>query len=127
MTTVENKIPEVSGLVKRADYNTNCNFTSEIENKVSDHNHDKYITAPEFNTLATTVFNARLARANLVTKTAFDTELKKISDIVTSNKRKHFLVKNELKKLKTFDLSYLRGKSHFEEDGAQKYLIFQPM
>ena len=37
------------------------------------------------------------------------------------------LVKNELKKLKTFVLSYFRGKSHFEEDGTQNYLVFQPI
>ena len=43
----------------------------------------------------------------------------------TSNKSKHFLVGNEFKKLNTFDLSYFIGKSHFEEDGAQNYLVFQ--
>ena len=32
-----------------------------------------------------------------------------------------------MKKLKAFDSSYFRGKSHFEEDGAQNYLVFQPM
>ena len=37
------------------------------------------------------------------------------------------LVENELKKLKTFDSSYFIGKSHFEEDGTQNYLVFQPM
>ena len=37
------------------------------------------------------------------------------------------LLENELKKLKTFDLSYLKGKCHFEEDGTQNYLVFQPM
>ena len=36
------------------------------------------------------------------------------------------LVENEFKKLKTFDSSYFRGKSHFEEDGTQNYLVFQP-
>ena len=25
----------------------------------------------------------------------------------------------------TFDLIYFRGKSHFKEDGAQNYLVFQ--
>ena len=30
-----------------------------------------------------------------------------------------------LKKLKTLDLSYFIGKSYFEEDGAQNYLVFQ--
>ena len=37
------------------------------------------------------------------------------------------LAENELKKLKTFDSSYFIGKSHFEEDGTQNYLVFQPM
>ena len=32
-------------------------------------NHDKYITTPDFNTLAASVFNARLAQADLITKT----------------------------------------------------------
>ena len=48
LTAVENKIPNVSNLVKSTDYNTK---TSEIKNKVNDHNHDKYITTPEFNTM----------------------------------------------------------------------------
>ena len=32
-----------------------------------------------------------------------------------------------LKKLKTFDFSYFIGKSHFEEDCTQNYLVFQPL
>ena len=32
-----------------------------------------------------------------------------------------------MKKLKTFDSSYFIGKSHFEEDGVQNYLVFQPL
>ena len=46
---------------------------------------------------------------------------------ISVNKTKHFLVENELKKLKTFDSIYFRGKSHFEEDGTQNYLVFQPL
>ena len=46
---------------------------------------------------------------------------------ITANKSKHLLVENELNKLKTFDSSYFIGKSHFEEDGTQNYLVFQPM
>ena len=26
-----------------------------------------------------------------------------------------------------FDPSYIRGKSHFEDDGSQNYLVFQPV
>ena len=37
------------------------------------------------------------------------------------------LVENELKKLKTSDSSYFIDKIHFEEDGTQNYLVFQPM
>ena len=37
------------------------------------------------------------------------------------------LVENEWKKLKTFDSTYFRGKSDFEEDGMQNYLVFQPI
>ena len=32
-----------------------------------------------------------------------------------------------MKKLKTFDLGYFIGKSHFDEDGAQNCLVFQPI
>ena len=46
LTAVENKIPDV---VKKTDYDTK---TSELEKKVTDHNHYKYITTPEFNNLA---------------------------------------------------------------------------
>ena len=30
-----------------------------------------------------------------------------------------------MNKLKTFDSSYFIGKSHFEEDGTENYLVFQ--
>ena len=42
-------------------------------------------------------------------------------------KIKQLLVENELNKLKTFDSSYFIGKNHFEEDGTQNYLVFQPI
>ena len=46
---------------------------------------------------------------------------------ISANKSKYLLVENELNKLKTFDSSYFIGKSHFEEDGTQNYLVFQPV
>ena len=60
-------------------------------------------------------------------KTDFDATLSSLNRKTTSNKTKHVLVENELKKLKTFDSSYFIGKSHFEEDGVQNYLVFQPL
>ena len=87
-TELENKIPDTSGLVKKTNYNTKI---TELENKIPDisnlaaktaltaienkipsvsdnHNHDKYIDTSEFNKLASDVFNARLAQANLIKK-----------------------------------------------------------
>ena len=46
---------------------------------------------------------------------------------IAANKMKNELMENELKKVKIPDLSYFIGKSHFEEDGSQKYLVFQPI
>ena len=40
LTAVENKIPNVSNLVKKTDYNTKI---ADIENKIKNHSHDKYI------------------------------------------------------------------------------------
>ena len=64
LTELENKIPDASSLVKKTNYDTKIN---ELEKKLTDHNHGKYITTPEFNTLAADVFNAKLAQANLIT------------------------------------------------------------
>ena len=66
LTAVENKIPNVSNLVKKTDYNIKI---SEIENKIAtDHDHDKYITTQEFNKLTAQNFTARLKQANLASK-----------------------------------------------------------
>ena len=83
---------------------------TEIEKELTDHNNDKYIITPEFNTLAADVFNGRLAKTNLITKADFDAKLSSLNRKITANKSKHLLVKNELKKLKTFDSIYFISK-----------------
>ena len=75
MTTVENKIPSISGLVKKTGYNTKI---TDIENILNNHNHDKYV--------ATSDFNARLAQANFITKTDFDAKLSSLNKKITANK-----------------------------------------
>ena len=93
---LEKKIPNTNRLVKKTDCNAKI---SEIEGKIrstcglaansaltalklknktkqlTDHNHDKHITTPEFNMFTADVFDARLAGENLVRKTDFDTKL----------------------------------------------------
>ena len=113
LTAVENKIPNVSNLVTKTDYNTKIN---EIEKKITDHDHDKYITTPEFNKLTAENFAARLKQVNLVIKTDFDNKL-----------MNHNLVDNELKKIQTFDSSPFIGQNYFNNDGAQLFLTFQPI
>ena len=124
LTVVENKIPSVSSLVKKTDYDTKIN---EIKKKRTDHNHDKDITTPELNTLTASIFNSRLAQTNLIAKTDFDAKLLSLNRKIISNKSKHLIVENELKKLKTFDSSYFRGKNYFENNDTQYYLVFQPI
>ena len=69
LTTVENKIPSVSNLVKKTDYDTKI---TEIEKKLTDHNHDKYITTPEFNTLAATLtFECKISTSKFNKKDRF--------------------------------------------------------
>ena len=44
LAAAENKTLNVSNLVKKTDYSTKIN-------EIMDHNHEKYITTPEFNKL----------------------------------------------------------------------------
>ena len=93
LTAVENKIYNVSNLVKKTDYNRRI---KEIEKKITDHDHDKYITSPEFNKLTTESFAASKSDiANFVKKTDFDDKPKYLNKKVISNKAKHLLVENE--------------------------------
>ena len=124
LTAVEHKVPSVSNLVKKADYNTKI---TEIEKKLNNHNYDKYIATPEFNTFAADVFHTRLAQANLMRKTDFDAKFSNLKRKITANITKNLLIENELNKLKAFDSSYFIGKSHFEEDGTQNFLVSQPL
>ena len=110
--------------LKKKDYN---NKLTEIENKLNDHNHDKYTDTSEFNKLAVDVFNMRIAQANLITKTDFGAKLSSLNIKITQNKTIHLLVESELNKLKPFDSSYYNGKNYFEEDGKPNYLILQPI
>ena len=83
LNAIENEIANVSNLVKKkkkADYDTKI---SEIETKLTDHNHDKYITTPEFNNFTAEIFATRLAQSDL------------LNEMINSNKTKHLLVENK--------------------------------
>ena len=64
----------------------------------------------------------------MITKTDFDAKLLRINKKITENETEDLLVENELYNLKKFwfKLFYWQ-ESYIEEDGAQNYLVFQPI
>ena len=121
---------------KKPDYNTKIN---EIEKKIADRDHDKYITTPEFNKLTSENFAARLRLANLASKsditnfaskTDFNNKLKD----VTSNKNELNKLSKNVKAIsaKGFTkglinkFSILNGAKYFSSGIFQNYLVFMP-
>ena len=100
LTAAENKIPNVSNLVKKTYYNTKIN---EFEKKITDHDHsNKYITTPEFNKLTAENFAAELKQVNvaskcdifnLVNKTYFDEKIKNLNKKLLQIKQNMYLLK----------------------------------
>ena len=60
-------------------------------------------------------------------KTIFNNVVSSLDSKIAYNKTKIESNENELRNLKTFDMGYFMDKSRFEEDGAQNYLVFQPI
>ena len=87
LTIVENKIPTISNLVKK------LAITQKLMKSVTVHNHDKYITTPEFNKLKAENLDARLAQANVASKSDIVNFVKNLSKKIASNKTKHVLSK----------------------------------
>ena len=63
----------------------------------------------------------------MITKTDFNAKLSSLNRKFFSNKTKHLVIENELKKIKTFDSIDFRSRSHFEDDGTENWLVFQPI
>ena len=99
----------------KTDFNSKI---TEVESKIPS------ISSVTTNSALTFVENKIPYVTSLVTKTDFVPKLKAISNRVTKIKSKHLLVENELKKLKTFDLSYFSRKNCFDENATLIYLIF---
>ena len=85
----------------------------DINTLIKKSDDDTKIKEIESKYISNTGFDSKLAQANVITKRNFDAKIIELE--------------NNIKKLQTFDSSYFKGKSHFEEDGVQNYLVFQPM
>ena len=85
----------------------------DINTLIKKGDYDTKIAETETKYVGNTGFDSKLAQANVITKRNFDAKIIELE--------------NNIKKLQTFDFSYFRGKSHFEEDGTQNYLVLQPI
>ena len=119
LTNVDNKIPNVSDLVKKADYDAGI---SEMENK--------YFTTSDYTKFTSNTLDVKITQKNLV----YECDLnEKIKSLATKEEIKTLATKGELKaeqgkivKLLRYDLSLFIGQGYFNNDGAQLYLIFEP-
>ena len=110
LTAVENKIADASSLVTKTDY------VAEVTKIKND-----------------CVTNAALdaRHKDLVQKTTFKSELKKVNDKVSANSSKVLSYEHKLKQREDTvndlerDVSYFRGKNYFGDDGIQNYFVFQ--
>ena len=85
----------------------------DISTLIKKSDYDTKIAEIESKYVSNTGCDSKLAQSNVITKRNFDAEI--------------IEYESNIKKLQTFDSNYFRGKSHFEEDGAQNYLVFQPI
>ena len=75
--------------------------------------YDTKITEIENKYVSNTGLCSKLAQANVITKINFDAKIIELE--------------NNIKKIQTFDSSYYKSKSHFQENDVQNYLLLQPM
>ena len=134
MTAIENKIPDVSSLVGKTDFNTKV---TEIEGKipyvsslVKKTDYTTEITSIKIDYVTNVALNAR--HKDLIQKRKFNTEVKKINDKIASKNSEVLTYDNRLNEAKDrIDelegiVSYFRGKNCFDGDhGTQNALVFQ--
>ena len=127
---LENKIPDTSGLVKKTDYSTKI---TDWEYKIPD------VWGLATKTALTTVENKIPDVSNLLEKTDYNTKVTEIEKKLTNQNHDKYIDTQDFDKLAAdvfnariaqanlISSSYFVGKSHFEKDGTQNYLVFQLM
>ena len=110
---VENIIPDISILPTKTALTNLSNSVPDISTLIKKIDYDTKIKEIESKYISNTGFDSKLAQENVITKRNFDAKIIELE--------------KNIKKLQTFDSSYFRGKNHFDEDGTQNYLVFQPI
>ena len=113
LTAIENKIRDVSKFATKTALTNLSNTVPDISTLIKKSDYDTKIAGIESKYVSNTGFDSKVPQTNAITKRSFDAKIIELE--------------NNIKKLQTFDSIYFRGKSHFEEDGVQNYLVFQPI
>ena len=90
----------------------------------------KYFTTADYNKFTNQTLDAKIKQNNQLINLLFagftnNANLnKKIATLAIKAELKE--EQDKITKLQAFDLIYFRGKSHFEDDDIQNYLVFHP-
>ena len=118
LTAVEYKIPDVSNLVKKnktkkKHYNTKI-LGTECE----------YFTTADYNKFTSQTLDAKIKQKGLVDKSpiaGFLSNAELDNKVAALTKAELKAEQDKIIKLQTFDSSYFRSKSHFEDDGTDNF------
>ena len=95
----------------------------KLTKKNTDHNHDKYITTPEFNKFMAEIFILRLKRANLGSKSGIANFVIELNEL--SEKSKAISPKRLTKEL-IDKFSILNGAKYFSLRIFKNYVVLMP-
>ena len=131
ITEVENKIPDIKNLASKTEVTTAENKIPNVSNLVAKTDYAAEITKIKNDYVTNAALDAR--HKELVQKTTFESQLKKVDDKVSANSSKLLSYEHKLKQTKDTindlerDAPYFRGKNYFGDDGMQNYFVFQLM
>ena len=114
LKVIENKINNVSDLVKKTDYDAKI---SGLE--------VKYFTISDYKELTGEIHNAKTKDKGLVKQYVIFGFIDN-SDPDSNTKAELKVEQDKIVKFQAFDSNYFRGKSCSEDDSTQNYLVFLP-
>ena len=87
---------------------------------------NKYFTTSDYNKFTSNTLDAKITQKKLVNESYLNKKTKTLAtteEIKTATKAEQ----DKIVKFQTYDLNLFIGQSYFNNDGAQVYLIFQPI
>ena len=125
ITEVENKIPDIKYLASKTELATVENKIPDVSNLVTKTDYAAKLTKIKNDYLTNSALDAR--HKDLVQKTTFESELKKVDDKASANSSKVLSYEHKLKQKEDTvndlerDPSCFRGKHYFGDDSMQNF------